>query len=58
MDKEKLAITADGKNWPCKYCKAPNVWYIKDSTYDGAYDTYDYHCHSCGKQWHVVDETD
>lgn len=52
-EKEKLA-----KDWPCKYCGAKDVWYISGETWDGAYDTYDYHCHSCHKQWHVVVEID
>jgi DNA-directed RNA polymerase subunit M/transcription elongation factor TFIIS len=44
--------------WPCKKCKAKTVWYTSDETYDGAYDRYHYHCHSCGFRWTVIDETD
>ena len=56
-DPQKHAKTSDGKAWPCPTCKEPKEYYTKGETYDGAYDTYSYHCHACGKQWRVV-ETD
>jgi len=52
-EKEQLA-----KDWPCKFCKEPTVFFTSDETYDGAYDRYHYHCHSCEKIWTVVAEYD
>jgi len=50
--------TPDGEPWPCKYCKQPTVFHTTDETFDGAYDRYHYHCHSCGSRWTIVDECD
>lgn len=55
---ERHAKKSNGEGWECKHCKEPNVWYTSDETYDGAYDRYHYHCHSCGKQWTVVGDYD
>ncbi len=55
---ERSCNESRGSDWPCKHCKVADVWFTSDETFDGAYDRYHYRCHSCGKQWTVVDETD
>ena len=57
MTKEQV-IEEKANDWPCKQCGEKNVYFTSDETFDGAYDRYHYHCHSCGKRWTVVDECD
>lgn len=58
MNNEQHAKTSTGEGWKCTWCLAPTVYFTTDETHDGAYDIYNYHCHSCGKRWRVVDEVD
>lgn len=51
-------VAEENPDFKCRACKSGNLWYTKGETSDGAYDTFDYHCHDCGQKWRVVDETD
>lgn len=57
-EEQEKSVAAEGYTFVCRSCKSHDLWYTKGETYDGAYDTYDYHCHACGYKWRVVDETD
>jgi len=51
--------TADeNPGFKCGQCGSNDIWYTTGETSDGAYDTYSYHCHGCGRQWRIVDECD
>lgn len=58
MSDVEKSVKLESSTFRCKKCESDNLWYIKSDTYDGAYDTYSYHCHACGYKWKVVDETD
>lgn len=57
-DEIERSVAAENPKFKCKHCGSGDLWYTTGETYDGAYDTYNYHCHACTKQWRVVAETD
>lgn len=58
MSSQERSVAAENPNFKCKKCGSGDVWYISGETFDGSYDTYDYHCHTCGYRWDVVTEID
>ncbi len=52
------SVAAENPKFKCKKCDSGDVWYTTGETHDGAYDTYNYHCHACSYKWRVVAEID
>lgn len=57
-DEKERPTAAENPSFLCKKCLSNDVWYTTGETWDGAYDTYNYRCHSCGYRWRVVSEID